>query len=380
MPDRRRSGGQAFELHTLEKVAVTNVHKATSQYEEWLTAYTPLVASDLNYKHQQMTSGVFPFLRATFYRWAQLWPEVCKDLQESPMLLSVGDLHVENFGTWRDAEGRLIWGVNDFDETAHLPYTNDLVRLATSAQLAIETEHLCLECVHACEAILTGYTEGLEAGGKPFVLAEDHAWLRNIARKSLSDPVTFWAKLEKLPLVKGSISESALIAIEHMLPQVGLTYQVRHRLAGLGSLRHPRYLAMTEWAGGRIARKAKALVPSACLWANDDKGAVEIFYQAIMDRAVRSRDPYVQLQGHWIVRRVAPDCTRVELTSLPEEKSEAQLLHAMGWETANIHLGNTIHSAAIKADIKKRKKGWLPAATEAMAKAVKADWKAWKAG
>jgi len=32
-------------------------------------------------------------------------------------VLAVGDLHVENFGTWRDAEGRLIWGVNDFDES-----------------------------------------------------------------------------------------------------------------------------------------------------------------------------------------------------------------------------------------------------------------------
>jgi len=36
-------------------------------------------------------------------------------------VLAVGDLHVENFGTWRDAEGRLIWGVNDFDEAWRLP-------------------------------------------------------------------------------------------------------------------------------------------------------------------------------------------------------------------------------------------------------------------
>ena len=42
----------------------------------------------------------------------------------------------ENFGTWRDAEGRLIWGVNDFDEAARMPYALDIVRLATSAVLA----------------------------------------------------------------------------------------------------------------------------------------------------------------------------------------------------------------------------------------------------
>src|SRR5262249_20118319 len=47
-------------------------------------------------------------------------------------------LHVENYGSSRDAEGRLVWGINDFDEAGPPPYTNDLVRLATSAWLAIE--------------------------------------------------------------------------------------------------------------------------------------------------------------------------------------------------------------------------------------------------
>ena len=51
-------------------------------------------------------------------------------------VLAVGDIHLENFGTWRDADGRLVWGVNDFDEAAQMPYVLDLVRLAASALLA----------------------------------------------------------------------------------------------------------------------------------------------------------------------------------------------------------------------------------------------------
>ena len=194
-----------------------NIRKATSQYEQWLTAYTPLIAADLADKHRQMALGAFPFLRATFYRWAQTWPERCPALASAPLVLSVGDLHVENFGTWRDAEGRLIWGVNDFDEACYLPYANDLVRLATSAQLAIEANHLCVECVHACEAILDGYREGLAAGGRPFVLAEEHAWLRDVAHTSLSDPVTYWNKMDSLPEAK-AVPESARVAVEHVLP------------------------------------------------------------------------------------------------------------------------------------------------------------------
>ena len=57
-------------------------------------------------------------------------------------MLAVGDLHVNSFGTWRDAEGRLCWGVDDFDESYPLAYTNDLVRLAASLKIVIDAESL----------------------------------------------------------------------------------------------------------------------------------------------------------------------------------------------------------------------------------------------
>jgi uncharacterized protein (DUF2252 family) len=65
-----------------------------------------------------MAQAPFSFLRAAFYRWLQVFPETCPDLAEAPVLLAVGDLHIENFGTWRDVDGRLVWGVNDFDEAS----------------------------------------------------------------------------------------------------------------------------------------------------------------------------------------------------------------------------------------------------------------------
>src|SRR5579863_5466651 len=90
-----------------------NIVKATRRYEAWLAEHTLLDASDLRLKHKRMAEGLFPFFRATFYRWMQLWPEACPSLCSAPEVLAVGDLHVENFGTWRDVEGRLIWGIND---------------------------------------------------------------------------------------------------------------------------------------------------------------------------------------------------------------------------------------------------------------------------
>src|SRR5271155_1855430 len=153
-----------------------NIVKSTKQYEDWLRQHIRIVETDLQFKHEQMAAALFSFFRATFYRWVELWPEVCGDLDRVPHLLSVGDLHVENFGTWRDTDGRLVWGVNDFDEACAYPYTMDLVRLATSALLAARAEHLTMKPKDAAEAIHEGYESGMNEGGLPFVLEESHAW------------------------------------------------------------------------------------------------------------------------------------------------------------------------------------------------------------
>src|SRR5262245_22041494 len=85
------------------------VRKATAKYEAWLGRYLTLLPADLKLKHEAMRAAKFPFLRATYYRWAQIFPKVCSKLDAAVEVLGVGDLHVENFGTWRDVEGRLVW-------------------------------------------------------------------------------------------------------------------------------------------------------------------------------------------------------------------------------------------------------------------------------
>ena len=112
------------------------IQQATKDYERWLTGQLEIVPEDLAAKHEKMRQAPFPFLRATYYRWALLFPQLCKELSRAPQVLAVGDLHVENFGTWRDVEGRLVWGINDFDEAAKLAPANDLVRLTASAHAA----------------------------------------------------------------------------------------------------------------------------------------------------------------------------------------------------------------------------------------------------
>jgi hypothetical protein len=356
-----------------------NIIKATEAYEEWLQRFVRLLATDLEKKHAAMASDVFPFLRATFYRWMQLWPQQCPDEAKAPRILAVGDLHVENYGTWRDVEGRLVWGINDFDEAFTLPYTIDLVRLAASAHIAVREARLQIGPKDACDAILTGYRKAIERGGRPIVLAEEHPWLRIMMTGVLRDPEQYWRKFDGLPTWRGKVPRSALKGIERMLPEMGLEYRIAHRIAGLGSLGRERFVAIAEYRGSHVAREAKALAPSACVWASAKKASKAIQYQEILDGSIRANDPFVQLKGHWIIRRLAPDCSRVELGAIPKERDEAKLLHAMGFEAANVHLGTKRAGQAIAADLRKRPRLWLHEASTRLVKATTEDFETWRA-
>jgi hypothetical protein len=164
------------------------------------------------------------------------------------------------------------------------------------------------------------------------------------------------------------------------MPGHEIAFRLAHRVAGLGSLGHARYVAIADWHGGRIAREAKALAPSSSYWASAKKhaGPADILYQVIINRAVRCPDPFVQLRGRWIVRRLGPLCSRIELASLRSPNTELRLLHAMGWETANIHLGTPAARKLILRNLKKQKARWLHQAAEEMMQSVRSDWAVWK--
>ena len=319
-----------------------------------------------------MAESPFVFLRATFYRWLQCWPKVCPRLLDAPRVLAVGDLHIENFGTWRDQEGRLIWGVNDVDEACVLPYTQDLVRLAASAMLAIRTGGFAVSPSAACAAILKGYTASLACKGCPVVLEERHRWLRDIALSKLRDPAAFWTKLTAL---RATTSQPPHQALRALLPERGMPYRVVRRVVGVGSLGRRRFVAVAEWRGGLVAREAKALVPSAAVWVSSQSSKIS-HDAALLDLAVRAPDPYFGIRGSWIVRRLAPDSTRIELVTLATERDELKLLRAMGWETANMHLGTA--REAITRDLKHRPARWLARGATDMITVQARDWRDWR--
>lgn len=355
-----------------------NIKLSVSAFEDRLRRQlgsepgTGVVEKDLALKHEGMRSGPFAFLRATYWRWAETILEVCPELAGAPPVLGVGDIHLENYGTWRDSDGRLVWGVSDFDEAAEMPYALDLVRLATSALLAGPDRDMA--SAEICAAILDGYRHGLRAP-KPIVLDRDWAWLRKLVVVSNKKRARFWRRIENAHYV--AAPTAYIDALAAAMPQLHLQMRTAPRSAGLGSLGRPRWIGVAEWRGAPVVREAKAMLPSAWSHARSSSDG-PLRCDEIARGRFRANDPWYGLQGNLLVRRLSPNNRKLETEENGADLIEPEMLRAMGLELANLHLGTHGPRDAIALDLANRPTDWLRDSARRAADAVTRDYKEWK--
>jgi hypothetical protein len=341
-----------------------------TEFEQWLRTQCSVVDADLEYKHERMKRNAFVFLRATFFRWARRIEKVCPELKHVPPVLSVGDTHTENFGTWRDFEGRLVWGINDFDEAAIIPYAFDLVRLATSVRLAPKPD---ISNPHAAEAIINGYRTGL-ANPRPTLLDEDQTWMRPYVACTDDERSNFWNEVRDYPDAKPPTDVAE--ALMHSLPAGAYLLRFALRVKGGGSLGRPRYIAVAKWRGGQIVREAKALVPSAWDWAHGELHSRPRFLD-LATGIFRSPDPFLTIKGRFVLRRIAADSRKVELGTDQGKKLRDDFLTAMGFDVGAIHAAQPDIVGPITRDLAARPANWLDAAAKTAASAVEEDFAEW---
>lgn len=363
-----------------------NIFESTEAFEAWMGKRTDVSKRLLKKKHSQMAAGPFPFLRSTFYRWAEQWPCVCPELAGRPddVLLVVGDLHVANFGVWCDSRRRQVWGVNDFDEACELAFTSDLVRLAAGAILAAAEAKIDVGAAQVCELLLAGYRAGLRIGEPIFVNARQPALVR-LTRQTEEDPKTFWKKKlhpkDNPPLDARDLPRG----LEDMFrasfrPGARLVFLAQRSPGGLGSLGRRRFTAVETRKGLHEAREAKALVPSAKYWITkqDDMPSQTA---TLLQHAIRIPDPFFQVHDRWLIRQLAPDIAKIDMPQ-PQDKRlglAPDLLRLMGRETANVHIGSrTTQDLNERIDaLEQNLRGWFSAATERMVESVREDHAKW---
>src|SRR6185312_16408313 len=88
-------------------------------------------------KFRKMAADPFAFYRGSaplFYADVDRLEDPWVDERTSRVWIQ-GDLHAENYGTYMDAGGMLVFDVNDFDEAYLGHYTWDVQRMAASIAL-----------------------------------------------------------------------------------------------------------------------------------------------------------------------------------------------------------------------------------------------------
>jgi uncharacterized protein (DUF2252 family) len=82
-------------------------------------------------KYRRMRADAFVFLRATNHLFCERLRRA-GPLPKSPSTWACGDLHLENFGTYKGDNGLVYFDLNDFDEAALAPAAWDAVRMLAS--------------------------------------------------------------------------------------------------------------------------------------------------------------------------------------------------------------------------------------------------------
>ena len=342
-----------------------------AQYHAWLHRFCEVDKEGLKAKREKMRDSAFAFLRATYFRWATTCQHVCPELASAPRIACIGDIHVENYGTWRDADGRLVWGINDFDEVAVMPYVFDLVRLATSALLAPD---LRANPGDITSAILEGYGEGLVSPCAS-LLDQGAGWLRTFADPTQESNRKFWNAIDQCPdATPAARVQRALMAT---LPKECTLERFASRIKGGGALGRPRHLLIAQWRGGRVVRESKAFVPSAWSWAHASGAGGMPWFTLLARGAFRSPDPTLEYIAGVTVRRSAPDARKIDLGDMGKHMS-LQLLHAMGFDLAAVHASDP-RSDRVLDDLSRRPSGWLKRCALAALAQTQADFEAYSA-
>ncbi|WP_031068833.1 DUF2252 domain-containing protein [Streptomyces sp. NRRL S-118] len=177
------------------------------------TAFGELLAADpaaFRVKFRKMAASAFAFYRGTaclFYADLDQEQRGGPYLDERTSRVWIhGDLHAENFGTYMDANGRLIFNVNDFDEAYVGPFTWDLKRLSASLALIGYTKALSdeqiTELVLICAAAYRERIHALASGGGRGGAAELPPFTLDTAQGPLLDALRVARSLTRFGLLE----------------------------------------------------------------------------------------------------------------------------------------------------------------------------------
>lgn len=344
----------------------------TADYDRWLAGQITVVEADVARKHAEMRTDRRRFLRGSYYLWLTRVVERVPDVLDTARVPLVGDLHVENFGTWRDVRQVRRWGVNDLDELGTGPWLLDLLRLAVSATLA---PHLALDDAAVCDTLLDRYAAAVP-GADVAPAGRGGRHLRALV-PPFASPATYYDALAGGHPVADLPAEVVAAAEGTAEPGWQPTWHVHE--AGTGSLGHRRRVGVGPAADQRWhAREAKELGPGTHVWAAplDTRlpQPVEHLYPRVL-AAVKGPAAASRVLG-WQLRDLAPDIVRIELSGL-RPGDETLLVGSMARAAADVHATDPSAAAVARTQARDLGRKDFRGLVAAMADVVRADFRAY---
>lgn len=238
-------------------------------------------------KYRAMRQNAYAFMRGTCHLYYQDWPAADTQLNTAPLAWITGDLHLENFGSYR-ADNRLVYfDLNDFDESALAPATWELGRWLSSIMVAAKSLQVPKrDALHLCQLGLDSYAAALITG-KARCLERETAqgMIRDLLNPlTLRKRATFLnsrTKLRKQRAIKLDGKRALALEVKEKLAVMAFVadyaqQQTNHkfyrpldaarRIAGTGSLGIDRYVILVEGHGspdGNYLLDLKAATRSA---------------------------------------------------------------------------------------------------------------------
>jgi uncharacterized protein (DUF2252 family) len=169
-PGQRRAFGQSRrkQVRRQEHKRWLAADRQTDPMDALAASTSGRVPALLDIRWQRMAASPFGFFRGAVAAMAA-------DLAVLPhtgiFTQLCGDAHVRNLGSYAALDGRLVFDINDFDETIRGPFEWDLKRLATSVVLA-GREAGCKSsvCTDAVDLLLRSYRRSIQAFARMPVL------------------------------------------------------------------------------------------------------------------------------------------------------------------------------------------------------------------
>lgn len=310
-------------------------------------------------KYRNMRSDPFVFLRATchlFYARLPLEPV----MRKTPAAWACGDLHLENFGSYKGDNRQVYFDLNDFDEALLAPLTWDPVRGLASILVAGNSLHRDPAVLpHLCGLFLDVYARTL-VDGKPRWVERETAMppvsnllqaVRQRSRSTFLDTRTVLRGRRRRIRIDGRKALAATpqqhatvktfvadFAARQPVPRFFEVLDVARRIAGNGSLGVDRYIVLVHGKGspdGNYLLDLKQALPASPLprvplrqpaWTDEAQRVVTV-QQRMQAIAMAFLHP-VQMGGiPYVLRALQPSEDRVALAGTGIRHPQARLEH-----------------------------------------------------